>query len=54
MKLYEVKLPILQKLLTLMKSEQADKYMKAFDAILDNPPDNSIFRMNMNPLRVGL
>ena len=27
--------------------------MLAFDDILENPPDNSIFKMNINPIRVG-
>ena len=51
---YEMKLTVLQRLMPLMNSDDADKFMKTFDDILDNPAEGSIFRMNVNPLRIGL
>lgn len=54
MLLYEIKLTLLQKLMPLMKTQEANNLMKTFDEVLDYPADQSIFRMNINPLRVGL
>ena len=37
-----------------MKKHQAEKIMKVFEEVLSEPAENSIFRQNINPLRVGL
>ena len=37
-----------------MKNHEADNFMKTFDDVLDYPADRSIFRNNINPLRIGL
>jgi len=37
-----------------MKKHQAEKQMKVFEEVLSEPAENSIFRQNINPLRVGL
>ena len=41
-------------MLPLMMSIQADALMKEFDNIIDKPAEESLFRMNLNPIRVGL
>ena len=52
---YEVKLILLQKLIPLMKKSQADAIMKVFETVLEEtPPEESLFKMNINPVRVGL
>jgi hypothetical protein len=37
-----------------MKKVQSEKIMKIFEEVLSEPAENSIFRQNINPLRVGL
>jgi hypothetical protein len=51
---YEVKIALLQRLKPFMKKQQAEKMMKIFEEVLSEPAENSIFRQNINPLRVGL
>lgn len=51
---YEVKVALLQRLMPFMKKHQAEKIMKVFEEVLSEPAENSIFRQNINPLRVGL
>jgi hypothetical protein len=51
---YEVKIALLQRLKPFMKKQQAEKIMKTFEEVLSEPAENSIFRQNINPLRVGL
>ena len=51
---YEVKIALLQRLKPFMKKHQAEKIMKVFEEVLGEPAENSIFRQNINPLRVGL
>jgi hypothetical protein len=51
---YEVKIALLQRLRPFMKKAQAEKIMKIFEEVLSEPAENSIFRQNINPLRVGL
>jgi hypothetical protein len=51
---YEVKIALLQRLKPFMKKPQAEKIMKIFEEVLSEPAENSIFRQNINPLRVGL
>ena len=49
-----MKLDLLQRLMPLIKNDQADLFMKMFDTVLDAPAEGSIFKMNVNPIRVGL
>ena len=51
---YEIKLTILQRLLPIMTSSEANDFIKLFEEILDKPAEKSIFRLNLNSLRVGL
>jgi len=51
---YEVKIALLQRLKPFMKKQQAEKIMKIFEETLSEPAENSLFRQNINPLRVGL
>ena len=38
----------------MMKSSHADQLMDVFEEVLGKPAHLSIFRNNMNPLKVGL
>jgi hypothetical protein len=40
--------------LPLMNKNIAARFMKIIEGVLNNPADNSIFKHNINPLRVGL
>ena len=51
---YEIKLSILQRLLPIMKTSEANDFIQLFEDILDKPAKSSIFRLNLNPLRIGL
>jgi hypothetical protein len=37
-----------------MKKYQAEALMEMFDQVLRKPANDSIFKQNINPLRVGL
>jgi hypothetical protein len=51
---YEVKIALVQKLKPFMKKHQAETLMEIFDVVLKKPANESIFKQNINPLRVGL
>mmetsp|Transcript_27175 Transcript_27175/g.41345 ORF Transcript_27175/g.41345 Transcript_27175/m.41345 type:complete len:374 (-) Transcript_27175:1536-2657(-) len=51
---YESKLVLLLKSLPLMNKLVASRFMKLMEQVLGEPASNSIFRNNINPLRVGL
>lgn len=51
---YEVKIALLSKLLNFMRKRQAIQLTEIVDSILDEPASNSIFKNNLNPIRVGL
>ena len=51
---YEVKIALVQKLKPFMKKYQAEAFMEIFDVVLKKPANESIFKQNINPLRVGL
>lgn len=51
---YEVKIALVQKLKPFMKKYQAEAMMEIFDEVLRKPANESIFKQNINPLRVGL
>jgi hypothetical protein len=51
---YEVKIALLQKLKPFMKKSQAENFMEIFDVVLKKPANDSIFKKNINPMRVGL
>jgi hypothetical protein len=51
---YEVKIALVQKLKPFMKKYQAEELMEIFDVVLKKPANESIFKQNINPLRVGL
>jgi len=52
--MYEIKITIIERLIPSMSNTQAEIFMKIIDDILDEPAENSIFRNNINPLRLGL
>ena len=51
---YEVKIALVQKLKPFMKKFQAEEFMEVFDIVLKKPANESIYKQNINPLRVGL
>jgi hypothetical protein len=51
---YEVKIALVQRLKPFMKKYQAVAFMEIFDVVLKKPASESIFKQNINPLRVGL
>ena len=51
---YEAKIALMMNLFPLMNKYQATNFMKIIEQILNEPAKNSIFRNNINPLRVGL
>lgn len=52
--MYEIKLTILSRLMLAMSNDQAESFMKIIENVLEEPPENSIFRNNINPLRIAL
>ena len=52
--MYEIKLTLVTRLLPAMSSDQIEQLMKIFEEVLTQPPENSIFRNNINPLRIAL
>ena len=51
---YESKIALLQSCLPLMNRHSAANFMKIIEEVLKEPANNSIFRNNLNPLRMGL
>lgn len=51
---YEAKLAVMLNLMPLMNKTVAAKFMKTIEGVLNEPASNSIFKNNINPLRVGL
>ena len=51
---YEAKLALMMNVFPMMNKHQASRFMKIIESILNEPAKNSIFRNNINPLRVGL
>ena len=51
---YEVKLNILQILIPIMKKNNVEKLFRYVSEVLSEPSDQSIFKHNLNPFRVGL
>jgi hypothetical protein len=51
---YEVKIALVRKLQPFMKKNQAEAFMEIFDVVLKKPANQSIFKQNINPIRVGL
>ena len=51
---YSAKLAVIQDCIPLMNKKIASKFMKTIELVLDYPGSNSIFKMNINPLRTGL
>lgn len=52
--LYEAKIILFSELIPLMKHFHIKRFLRTIDEALDYSAENSIFRHNMNPLRVGL
>lgn len=51
---YEAKLGLMLKCMPLMNKTLASQFMKTIERVLNEPANNSIFKMNVNPLRMGL
>jgi len=51
---YEAKTVLVINCLPLMNRILAGRFMKIIEIVLDEPAANSIFKNNINPLRVGL
>ena len=45
---------VVEELMPLMTVGNVDKFHKIIENVMENSPKNSIFRNNINPLRVGL
>jgi hypothetical protein len=51
---YEGKLALMMNVMPLMNKNLAARFMKIIEQILNEPAKRSIFKNNINPLRVGL
>ena len=51
---YESKLYLLSLLMPLMTNKMAQTWLKIIEEVLGESPDNSIFKNNINPVRIGL
>ena len=51
---YEAKLALMLNMMPLMNKKIAAQFMKTIERVLNEPASNSIFKMNINPLRMGL
>ena len=51
---YEAKLALMLTCMPLMNRKTAARFMKIIEVVLNEPASNSVFRNNMNFLRVGL
>jgi len=49
-----MKLAIVEKLMPVITKKQAYQLMKVFEEVIGNDANASIFRANINPLRLGL
>lgn len=50
----EVKLAIISMLIPNMSNMQAVTFMKTIETVLDDPPEDCMMRVNLNPLRVSM
>ena len=51
---YEAKLAIMLNVMPLMNKVTASKFMKIIEEVINVPSSKSIFKNNINPMRVGL
>ena len=51
---YEAKLALMLNIIPLMTKQTAARFMKTIEGVLNEPASNSIFKNNLNPMRVGL
>ena len=51
---YEAKIALVMNQIPLMNKATAGKFMKIIEVVLQQPASNSIFKNNINPMRVGL
>ena len=51
---FEMKLALLEVLMPVITKQQAFKFMKVFESVIGNDYHSSIFKVNLNPLRLGL
>ena len=51
---YEAKCACLMRALPLMNRKIATKFMKIIEGVLNEPANNHVLKMNINPLRTGL
>ena len=47
---YNLKLCLLMKFMPLMTRTQGEEVMKKFGEVMDYPPEESIYRRNINPI----
>jgi hypothetical protein len=45
---------IMHNIFPMMNKTKAAKFMKIIEEVIQNKSENSILKMNMNPMRVGL
>ena len=51
---YEAKIALFLNLLPVMNRKVASQFMKIMEEVLGEPASNSLFKNNINPMRVGL
>jgi len=51
---YEIKIALIERLMPLMNKNQAETFMKIIENVISLPADKSIFKHNINPLRLSL
>ena len=51
---YDAKLYLLTLLMPSMSNGQAEQFLQLIEEVLDEQPENSIFKNNINPIRTGL
>ena len=51
---YEAKIALVLNFVPLMNKNTAGRFMKIIEGVLQLPANNSIFKNNINPMRVGL
>lgn len=51
---YEAKIQVIKNCLPLMNKQIAARFMKVIEIVLQEPASESIFKHNINPLRIGL
>ena len=52
--MFEIKITIIEKLIPAMTNAQAESFMKIIEHSLEETSENSVFRNNLNPLRLGV